>query len=164
MTQQTDVERAMGQVSLAFIWISTDRMGLRYANDDSPMLYAKAKWRKPWLLKQMGPGLQHFCVLTAHKPSPSSPSGSTYEILGVLCRFDCLKELQEANHMYWNHVKGTDNSFEKLARTIEVALSLKQWLESNGCESYWNEGTYSLLEMAGEGRLKEVKEIVKGYV
>ena len=88
-----NVEQAMGEVQLQFMWFSTDRTLYKYSN--SPKTYnANATWKK--FKKQMNAHDNFFIVATTTKKS-NSDSGYSYDVLGILASLADMEELQKAN-------------------------------------------------------------------
>lgn len=153
-----NVEQAMGQVQLQFMWFSTDRTLYKYSN--SPKSYtANSSWKK--FKKQMNVGDNFFIVATTTKKS-NSESGFSYDVLGILASLADMEELQKANDVYWDYIRDSE---DKIGRTLEAAEYFGKWIALNERDSKdFNFNTLCLLEMCNEGKIKEAKKIAKELI
>lgn len=139
-----------GVISLEFVWISSSRREFRFVHAKAP-LPCFATWKN--IRNQLGDG-QFFCILTRNKPAPTSSSGWTFDVLGMLCEFNSAEDLSTASHLYWDLTEHAD-SFKKMQIAVEFSNELKK------CITNYNQDTHTLLEICSKGGLKDVLKYVK---
>ena len=140
----------MGEFQLQFMWVNPNRTTYRYANQQHLHRIQKRAWTP--FLPQLGTA-QFVCVLTTFKESSRSKSKSTYNVLGVLCSFDTLQELQLAGNLYWRHTQFLEDN-QKPERIIELAQCFKQYVGNDE----WNNNTEEILGLCAEGELDMARE------
>lgn len=154
------VKEIMGLVQLQFIWMSTDRTMYKYVNAPLESYRAHSKWKK--FKNQMGKG-NYFAVLTETKDAPDSKSGYSYNIIGVLAKFNFEDEAQDASHLNHQALSDCYNNWDKLQATLQIATSIKTWFGEEFAEDF-NMNTYLLLQLIAEGGLKEARKLSKEFL
>lgn len=154
------VKEVMGLVQLQVMWFSTDRTLYKYVNAPQESYKAHSKWKK--FKPQMKTG-NYFAVLTETKDAPDSASGYSYNIIGVLAKFNFEDEAQEASHINHQAVSNCYNNWDKLQATVQVAESMKTWFGEEFSEDF-NMNTYLLLQLIAEGGLKEARKLSKEFL
>lgn len=153
------VKEEMGLIQLQFMWFSTDRSLYKYVNDTGHESYkAHSKWKK--VKNQMKHG-NYFAVLTETKDAPGSTSGYSYNIIGVLATFNDLGEAQYASHFNRTTLNEHDDNWSKLQATVAVGDAIQNWFGEGNTD--FNVNTHLLLQLIGEGGLKEAKKLAKDF-
>lgn len=159
---ENTVQQQMGNISLTFVWVSSDRTMFNFANSAKPSMPCHAKWKK--FHKQMKKGYNNFALLTKTIPAIGSKSNTSFEILGVYCAFNDKEEMQMVNAQYWDAMEQHSTDWSKLQCTMDVANKMKTWFDENDATQDYSMTTHSILEMLSEGNLKGAKALMKEVV
>lgn len=154
------VKEVMGLVQLQVMWFSSDRTLYKYVNDPLTSYPAHSKWKK--FKNQMGKG-NYYAILTETKDAPGSKSGYSYNIIGVLAKFNFEDEAQQASHINHQAVSDCYTNWDKLQATLRVAESIKTWCGEEFADDF-NMNTYLLLQLIAEGGLKEARKLSKEFL
>ena len=158
---QNSVQQQMGNYSLTFVWVSSDRKMFNFANSSKPAMMTHSKWKK--IENQMPRGFNNFALLTRTIPA-TSESRASFDILGVHSVFSDKEELQTIGSQYWDRMDGIHSDWEKLQTTLSVANEMKKWYDEYELSDYYNSNTHHILELLAEGKHKEAKAFMKGIV
>ncbi len=147
----------MGDIMMQCVWISPDKTRIKHAHAQ-----VSRPAHNTWRRFDDKITSEYVVALSSIKPSPTSRSGYSWDVLGILFVLNDHESLQTVSKMLWDRVRVVTGTFAKMNAYYEASCYIATHLVDHPDEGFVDLDVLRLLEVCTLGGLKDVKKYVKG--